>query len=87
MAKIRPLDNRVVVQLKPAEETSSGGIIIPDTAKEKPRAGTVIAVGSGHFLREGDQILLTGDAEGTEIILDGETYLVLKESDILAVLE
>ena len=96
MAKIRPLDDRVVVKPDLREETTRGGIIIPDTAKEKPQEGTVTAVGSGRLLdnggrsvmelREGDHVLFAKYG-GTEIILDDEIYLVLRESDILAVID
>ena len=96
MAKIRPLGDRVVVRPDPKEERTRGGIIIPDTAKEKPQEGTVTAVGSGRLLdnggrsamelHEGDHVLFTKYG-GTEIILDDETYLVLRESDVLAVLD
>src|SRR5260221_12822629 len=94
MAKIRPLGDRVVVKPDPKEETTRSGIIIPDTAKEKPQEGTVTAVGSGRLqdnggrsameLHEGDHVLFAKYG-GTEIILDDETYLVLRETDVLAV--
>jgi len=96
MARIRPLGDRVVVKPDPREETTRGGIVIPDTAKEKPQEGIVTAVGSGRLLdngerskmelREGDHVLFAKYG-GTEIILDDETSLVLRESDILAVLD
>ncbi len=96
MAKIRPLGDRVVIKPNPKEETTKGGIIIPDTAKEKPQEGIVTAVGSGRLLdnggravmelHEGDHVLFAKYG-GTEIILDDERYLVLRESDILAVLD
>ena len=95
MAKIRPIGDRVVVKPAAKEEITKSGIVIPDTAKEKPQEGTVIAVGSGRLLdngdrapidiREGDRILFAKYG-GTEFKLDGEEYLVLKESDILAVI-
>ncbi|MBX5449098.1 co-chaperone GroES [Thermogemmatispora sp.] len=95
MAKIRPVGDRVVVKPAAKEEVTKSGIVIPDTAKEKPQEGTVIAVGSGRLLdngeraalevREGDRVLFA-KYSGTEFKLDGEEYLVLKESDILAVL-
>jgi chaperonin GroES len=94
MSNIRPLGDRVVVKPQPREETSRGGIIIPDTAKEKPQEGTVTAVGSGRLLdnggrssmelHEGDHVLYARYG-GTEIILDDETYLVLRESDVLGI--
>jgi len=95
MAKIRPVGDRVVVKPAAKEEITKSGIVIPDTAKEKPQEGTVIAVGSGRLLdngdrapvdlREGDRVLFAKYG-GTEFKLDGEEYLVLKENDILAVI-
>jgi chaperonin GroES len=96
MAKIRPLGDRVIVKPVPREETTRGGIIIPHTAKEKPKEGTVIAVGIGRLLDHGgrapmevhvDDQVMYAKYGGTEIIQDDEIYLVLKESDILAVLD
>ena len=93
--KIRPVGDRVVVRAAAKEEVTKSGIVIPDTAKEKPQEGTVIAVGSGRLLdngdrapidvREGDRILFAKYG-GTEFKLDGEEYLVLKENDILAII-
>ena len=93
--KFRPLHDRVVVRRIDAEEKSSGGIIIPDTAKEKPSQGEIIAVGPGGRdesgklipidLKTGDKVLF-GKWSGTEVKLDGEEYLIMKESDILGVL-
>src|SRR5689334_25396319 len=93
--KFRPLHDRVVVQRVDAEEKTKGGIIIPDTAKEKPQEGRVIAVGPGARdesgklqpldVKEGDRILF-GKWSGTEIKLDGEDHLIMKESDIMGVL-
>jgi chaperonin GroES len=93
--KIRPVGDRVVVKPSAKEEITKSGIVIPDTAKEKPQEGTVIAVGSGRLLdngdrapidvREGDRILFAKYG-GTEFKLDGEEYLVLKENDILAII-
>jgi len=95
VAKIRPVGDRVVVKPAAKEEVTKSGIVIPDTAKEKPQEGTVIAVGSGRLLdngdrapidvREGDRILFAKYG-GTEFKLDGEEYLVLKENDILAII-
>lgn len=95
MPKIRPVGDRVVVTPAKKEEVTKSGIVIPDTAKEKPQQGTVIAVGNGRLLdngdraameiHEGDQVLFAKYG-GTEFKLDGEEYLVLKESDILAIL-
>src|SRR5690348_9176338 len=93
--KFRPLHDRVVVQRVDAEEKTKGGIIIPDTAKEKPQEGKVIAVGPGARdengklqpldVKVGDRILF-GKWSGTEIKLDGEDFLIMKESDIMGVL-
>jgi len=95
VAKIRPVGDRVVVKPAAKEEVTKIGIVIPDTAKEKPQEGTVIAVGSGRLLdngdrapvdvREGDRVLFAKYG-GTEFKLDGEEYLVLKENDILAII-
>ncbi len=92
MAKmnIKPLADRVLVQPAPAEEKTTGGIIIPDTAKEKPQMGTVVAVGEGTkdapvTLKVGDQVLY-GKYAGTEITHEGTDYLIMRESDIYAVI-
>ena len=94
--KFRPLHDRVVVRRVEAEEKTAGGIIIPDTAKEKPMEGEVIAVGPGARneqgqlvaldVKAGDRILF-GKWSGTEVKLDGEELLIMKESDIMGVLE
>ena len=91
MAKfnIKPLGDRVVIKPAPAEEKTSGGLIIPDTAKEKPQRGTVVAVGPGQndqklTVKEGDTVLY-GKYAGTEISHNGEDYLILNESDIYAI--
>ena len=94
--KFRPLHDRVVVERITAEEKTAGGIIIPDTAKEKPQEGEVIATGPGARdesgkiqpldVKAGDRILF-GKWSGTEVKLDGEDLLIMKESDILGVLE
>jgi chaperonin GroES len=94
--KFRPLHDRVVVERIDAEERSSGGIIIPDTAKEKPSQGQVIAVGPGGRdengklipidVKPGDRVLF-GKWSGTEVKIDGVEYLIMKESDIMGVLE
>jgi chaperonin GroES len=94
--KFRPLHDRVVVRRLEEEERTKGGIIIPDTAKEKPQQGEVIAVGPGGRnedgelipldVKEGDRILF-GKWSGTEVKIDGEDLLIMKESDILGVLE
>ena len=94
--KFRPLHDRVVVRRLEEEERTKGGIIIPDTAKEKPQQGEVIAVGPGGRneqgqlvaldVKEGDRILF-GKWSGTEVKIDGEDLLIMKESDILGILE
>jgi len=94
-SKIRPVGDRVVVKPAAKEEVTKSGIVIPDTAKEKPQEGVIIAVGSGKLLDNGDRVALElkeGDRVlyakygGTEFKLDGEEYLVLRESDVLAIL-
>lgn len=92
----RPLHDRVVVRRIEAEEKTSGGIIIPDTAKEKPQEGEVVAVGPGALDQNGKLIelsvspgdrILFGKWSGTEVKIDGEDLLIMKESDILGVIE
>jgi len=90
MANVKPLHDRVIVKPAAAETVSKGGIIIPDTAQEKPQRGTVIAVGPGKkdeptTVKEGDTVLY-GKYAGTEIPVDGEELLIMRESDILAVI-
>jgi chaperonin GroES len=94
--KIKPLEDRVVVQASEAEQTTASGLVIPDTAKEKPQEGTVIAVGPGRVSDQGERIPLDvkeGDTVvyskygGTEIKLAGEEYLILSARDILAIVE
>ncbi len=91
--KIRPLDDRVVVEPSAAEEVTAGGIVLPDNAKEKPQRGKVIAVGPGKLLDNGERGALSvsvgdevifGKYGGTEIEIDGEEIKILRESDILA---
>ncbi len=87
---IKPLADRVLVLPAEAEERTVGGIIIPDTAKEKPQKGTVVAVGPGKkdepmFVKEGDTVLY-GKYAGTEVAFEGTTYLIMKESDIFAII-
>jgi chaperonin GroES len=87
---IRPLADRVLILPMPAEEKTIGGIIIPDTAKEKPLQGKVVAVGNGTKDEEmtiavGDQVLY-GKYAGTEVELEGEKYLIMRQSDVLAIL-
>ena len=94
--KIRPLQDRVIVKRVKEEEKSKGGVIIPDSAKEKPIEGKVIAVGKGKVLedgsvreldvKKGDRVLF-GKYAGTEVKLDGEEHLILREDDILGVVE
>lgn len=88
--KIKPLADRVLVLPAPAEEKTIGGIIIPDSAKEKPLKGKVIAIGNGtndeEMVVKPDDTVLYGKYAGTEIELDGEKYLIMKQSDILAIL-
>ncbi|MBQ2269660.1 MAG: co-chaperone GroES [Bacteroidaceae bacterium] len=87
---IKPLADRVLVKPAAAEEKTVGGIIIPDTAKEKPLQGSVLVVGTGTkdeemVLKAGDTVLY-GKYSGTEVELDGEKYLIMRQSDVLAVL-
>ena len=91
--KIRPLDDRVVVQPIEAEEKTAGGIVLPDTAKEKPQRGTVLAVGPGKLLDSGKRSELSvtvgdeviyGKYGGSDIEINGDDYKILRESDILA---
>jgi chaperonin GroES len=94
--KVRPLHDRLIVQRLDEEEKTKGGIIIPDTAKEKPIEGKVIAVGTGRMkkdgaklpleVKKGDRVLFAKYA-GTEVKIDGEEHLIMKEEDILAVIE
>ena len=86
---IKPLADRVLIEPAAAEEKTIGGIIIPDTAKEKPQHGTVVATGDGTkdekmVLKEGDEVLY-GKYAGTELELDGTKYLIMRQSDVLAV--
>ena len=92
-AKLRPLDDRVVVEPVEAEETTAGGIVLPDTAKEKPQRGTVVSVGPGKLLDNGHRGTLSvavgdeviyGKYSGTDIEVDGRDVKILRETDILA---
>jgi chaperonin GroES len=88
--KIKPLADRVVVEAAPAETKTAGGLIIPDTAKEKPQRGKVVAVGSGKVdepmtVKVGDTILY-GKYSGTEVQIDGKEFLIMRESDIFAII-
>jgi chaperonin GroES len=93
MAKIEPLGDRVVIKPTPKEEVSKGGIVLPDTAKEKPQEGKIIAVGPGRVTEDGNRIAMEvkkGDKvlyskyAGTEFKLDGEELIIMREGDILA---
>lgn len=87
---IKPLADRVLIKAAPAEEKTAGGIIIPDTAKEKPLQGEVLAVGNGtkdeEMVLKAGETVLYGKYAGTEVELDGEKYLIMRQSDVLAVL-
>ncbi len=94
--KLRPLHDRILIKRLDSEEKTSGGIIIPDTAKEKPQEGKVVAVGKGRIredgkvqeltVKKGDKILFS-KYSGTEVTLEGDEHLIVREDDILAVLE
>lgn len=93
---IRPLSDRVVVVRLEEERTSPGGIVIPDTAAEKPSRGKVVAIGTGKILDNGDtravalkkgEVVLFGKYAGTEVKIDGKDYVVMREDDIMAVIE
>ena len=98
MAKIRikPLDDRILIEQFEAEEKTAGGIVLPDTAKEKPQRGKVLAVGRGKLMdsgkrgkmsvKVGDQVFY-GKYAGTDVEVDGTTYVILKEDDVLAIIE
>ena len=94
--KLRPLDDRVIVKQAEAEERTAGGIVLPDTAKEKPLTGKVIATGPGKLLDNGKRAamavkkndeVLYGKYTGTEVELDGKKYFILRESDVLGIIE
>jgi len=94
--KIRPLGDRVIVERVEAQSVTAGGIVLPDSAKEKPQRGKVISVGEGKILDDGslgtmqvkknDQVLFSSYA-GTEVKIDGKEYLIMSESDIMAIIE
>jgi len=95
MAKVQPLGDRVLLKPLEAEEKTKGGIILPDTAKEKPQEGEIVSIGSGRTedgkkveleVKIGDKVLY-GKYSGTEIKVDGEDYLIVKEEDILAIIK
>lgn len=92
---VRPLGDRVIIAALPQEEMTKGGIILPDTAKEKPQQGEVVAVGNGKISDTGESIAMTvktgdkvlyGKYSGTEVKIDGTEYLIVKESEILAII-
>jgi chaperonin GroES len=94
--KIKPLGDRVIVRPKEAEETTKGGIILPDTAKEKPVEGTIVAIGEGKTTEDGKLIKLTvkvgdtilyGKYSGNEVKIDGDEYLIMRESDIFGIVK
>jgi len=96
MAKFRPLHDRLLVKRVQAEEKTKGGIIIPDTAKEKPIEGEVVAVGNGKLLKNGELVkpevkkgdrILFGKYGGTEIKLDGEEHVIIREDEVLGIME
>jgi len=93
--KMKPLADRVVIKPSPAEEKTKGGIILPDTAKEKPVVGEVVAVGPGKIADDGKKIpmeikvgdkVLYGKYSGTEVTVEGEEYLIMREADIFAIM-
>ena len=94
--KLRPLDDRVVIKQSDAEERTAGGIILPDTAKEKPQIGKIVAVGPGKLLDDGKRCKMSvkkndkviyGKYMGSEVEVDQDKYVVLRESDILGIIE
>ena len=96
MASLRPLEDRVVLKVLDAEEKTAGGILLPDTAKEKPQRGKITAVGAGKLGKDGKRIaldvkkgdiVLFGKYAGSEVKLDGTEHLILREDEILAVLD
>ncbi len=87
--KIKPLADRILIEANPAEEKTASGIIIPDTAKEKPQRGKVVAVGTGKkdeplTVKVGDEVLY-GKYAGTELTVDGKEYLIMREADVFAI--
>ena len=96
MATIKPLGDKVLIKRLEAEEVTAGGIVLPDTAKEKPKQGKVVAVGDGRQLESGEKApfqvnvadtVLFGSFAGTEVTVDGEEYLLMSESEILAIIK
>ena len=96
MAKLKPLNEKIIVKRLKAENKTRGGIVLPDTAKEKPKEGKIMAVGAGRLLedgkrrplqvKKGDRVLFTSYA-GTDVKIDGEEMLIMSEEDVLAVIE
>jgi chaperonin GroES len=94
--KLRPLQDRILVQRIEEEEKTKGGIIIPDTAKEKPAEGKIVAVGNGKLAEDGKRIklevkkgdrILFGKYSGTEVKIEGDEYLIMREEDVLGIIE
>jgi chaperonin GroES len=94
--KVKPLDDRVVIKPMEAEERTAGGIVLPDTAKEKPQRGTITAVGPGKLVEDGSRgemsvkvgdVVLFGKYAGTEITIEGKEHQIMREQDILAIIE
>jgi chaperonin GroES len=93
---LKPLDDRILVKISEAEEVTAGGIVLPDTAKEKPQRGKVVSTGPGKLLdsgQRGEMVVKKGDEvyygkyAGTEIEMGGDDYVILRESDVLAIIE
>ena len=93
MVKIKPLDDRVVIEVLEAEEKTAGGIVLPDTAKEKPQKGKILAIGPGKLLDNGERasfsvkvkdLVLFGKYSGQDITIDGKEYKIMRENEILA---
>ena len=94
--KLKPLDDRIVIKQSEAEEKTTGGIILPDTAKEKPQIGKIVAVGPGKLLENGkrskmsvkkNDTVIYAKYMGSDVEIDGENYVILKESDVLGIVE
>jgi len=94
--KLKPLDDRIVIKQSEAEEKTAGGIILPDTAKEKPQIGKVVAIGPGKLLDDGkrakmsvkkNEEVIYGKYMGSDIEIDGDKYVILRESDVLGIVE
>jgi chaperonin GroES len=90
---LQPLDDRLIVEIEAAEEKTAGGIVLPETAKEKPQKGTVLAVGSGKMLENGERVamiiqkgdrIIFGKYAGSDVKIDGKEYKILRESEVLA---